>query len=91
MHLSLQRLQHSASTDAAAKDFLTQQHIQGPRLYQFLDAWHADFQQTVCASRVTVLQLLGAVPSPRTPLTIECQTRMPATQETTADHVGYRR
>jgi hypothetical protein len=65
MHLSLQRLQQLASTDDAAKMYLTQQHIQGPRLYQFLDAWHEDFHQTICSSRTAVLQLLGALTTTR--------------------------
>ena len=52
----LQRLQRLASTDVAAKTYLTQQHAQGPRMHHLLDAWQDEIQWTVA-----VLELLGAL------------------------------
>ena len=52
----LQRLQYLASTNYAAKTYLTQQHAQGPRLYNLLDTWQHDRAWTIA-----VLELLGAL------------------------------
>ncbi len=52
---SWQGLQHLASTDNAAKVFLTQQHAQGPRLYRGLTLWKLNV-----TLKGLLLKLLGA-------------------------------